>query len=686
MKRKTKLFLSLVSLCFTIAILCFGVYSALSVTYTLSGSVSYELSDVFVDIETKLYLSTSSSLTNSTTLESKISEFETTLPNAASETIMHSTYSDSYSSSTSDALGKEEDSHTSSSLPINYGAYQADTSAYAYYIVVKIQNLADNTINAVLNLGDTSNLNSIIDVNHNSTNIQGRETIYFVIGMALDDATISVNNQTFSYEINISTGEIKTPILYAESKYQEIQSDNPVLLSSYGSSNTETDITSQSLTQQIESTEVENVIQVGLAKYTLSLQQDLLQDMATISFDISSSVSFNYAFVVEGVNVDANDIVTIAGEYMDGNNDGIIGGFVQESNEGVDSASIKLDVKKLFQSTNFTIILASQSEIKDITVSNAVALVVQPTSWKQVNDFDISHYIITNGNAQDNYYSYDYVEDGQSMTLNFFFQNFRIENLAPDYTLTIYLDYRFDDSWGFTFPYKGNCTPREMLDSSTEGKEPEGVTPLSISEAYEPLFIKSSDTENGVFEFCIFSMFFLTYENVPNFPLLHICVNNEPIAAEQNEDNGYTVRFIEDTETYTVPTSYNGQEINGIYLYGRCLFNTLILPNTLNSIKLITFTRKGYITINTLVLEQGMVYGELQLSDTKISVLEVRDVSYANKIKSSDIYCSEYESFIPTIKVKCSSLDEITNAWLKSSAFTQPTQIVSGYAIFVPVQ
>ena len=213
MKRKSKIFLSLVSLCFSVAVLCFGVYSALSVSYTLSGSVSYELSDVFVYIETKLYLSTSSSLTNSTTLESKISEFETTLPNAASETIVHSTYRDSYSSNTSDALGKEEDSHTSSNLPINYGAYQADTSAYAYYIVVKIQNLADNTINAVLYLGDTSNLNSIIDVNHNSTNIQGRETIYFVIGMALDDATISVNNQTFSYGITITTGELKKPTL-----------------------------------------------------------------------------------------------------------------------------------------------------------------------------------------------------------------------------------------------------------------------------------------------------------------------------------------------------------------------------------------------------------------------------------------------------------------------------------------
>ena len=51
MNRKSKLFFSLVSLCFSIAVLCFGVYSALSVSYSISGSVSYEINDVFVELD-----------------------------------------------------------------------------------------------------------------------------------------------------------------------------------------------------------------------------------------------------------------------------------------------------------------------------------------------------------------------------------------------------------------------------------------------------------------------------------------------------------------------------------------------------------------------------------------------------------------------------------------------------------
>ena len=57
MKRKSKLFLSLASMMFAVALLCFGVYSAISVNYTLSGSVSYQVTDAFVEITTKVYAS-----------------------------------------------------------------------------------------------------------------------------------------------------------------------------------------------------------------------------------------------------------------------------------------------------------------------------------------------------------------------------------------------------------------------------------------------------------------------------------------------------------------------------------------------------------------------------------------------------------------------------------------------------
>ena len=54
MKRKFKLFATVASLCLCLALMAFGVYAATSVTYTASGTVSYEVKDVFVDFQLKI--------------------------------------------------------------------------------------------------------------------------------------------------------------------------------------------------------------------------------------------------------------------------------------------------------------------------------------------------------------------------------------------------------------------------------------------------------------------------------------------------------------------------------------------------------------------------------------------------------------------------------------------------------
>ncbi len=53
--KKLKLFLSVSSLCLCLAVLCFGVFSATSVSYNIGGSISYEVNDAFVKINTKVY-------------------------------------------------------------------------------------------------------------------------------------------------------------------------------------------------------------------------------------------------------------------------------------------------------------------------------------------------------------------------------------------------------------------------------------------------------------------------------------------------------------------------------------------------------------------------------------------------------------------------------------------------------
>ncbi len=60
--RKARLFFAIVSLCMSISLFAFGVYSATMVTYTISGSVSYEVKDVLVTIETEVFYCTNYSL------------------------------------------------------------------------------------------------------------------------------------------------------------------------------------------------------------------------------------------------------------------------------------------------------------------------------------------------------------------------------------------------------------------------------------------------------------------------------------------------------------------------------------------------------------------------------------------------------------------------------------------------
>lgn len=53
--KKLKLSLSIASLCLCFAVLCFGVFSATNVSYNIGGSISYEVNDAFVKINTKVY-------------------------------------------------------------------------------------------------------------------------------------------------------------------------------------------------------------------------------------------------------------------------------------------------------------------------------------------------------------------------------------------------------------------------------------------------------------------------------------------------------------------------------------------------------------------------------------------------------------------------------------------------------
>ena len=231
MRKKSKLFLSMASMVLTVALFCFGVYAALGVSYTISGSVVYQVKDVFVNIQTSLYMSKDTSLTDQSTLDDNVALFETNPENAQTTTNTQKlAYSDglkTYDIDTGLILEPTEDELTSENIPINYGSYEIQNEGlenesakgYAYYIVVSITNYGTESVSVTLtNNINNQQTNSLTKLSENTT-IAGRTadkaytTEHIVIGMALNDATKSVSDVNFNVPILIERDVQPEPTL-----------------------------------------------------------------------------------------------------------------------------------------------------------------------------------------------------------------------------------------------------------------------------------------------------------------------------------------------------------------------------------------------------------------------------------------------------------------------------------------
>ena len=220
MNRKSKLFFSLVSLCFSIAVLCFGVYSALSVSYTVSGSVSYEIKDVFVELDLSVYRALSTTPVNSTTHNQNVSTIKdagNNIPSGESgfSQLTQPQYSDHESTYEKGEVepGNEDGIFEADSpnLALTYGSPTGnETQGYAFYIVIDIHNLGSEIINAQITT-PTSLENTILRDSGNveiSSNGTEDDTKRIVLGLALDDVTTGIISAGFTYKITISRGEL----------------------------------------------------------------------------------------------------------------------------------------------------------------------------------------------------------------------------------------------------------------------------------------------------------------------------------------------------------------------------------------------------------------------------------------------------------------------------------------------
>ena len=221
-KKKSRLLLSICTLVICIGVMCFGVYSATKVEYTVAGTISYEVNDVFVDIKTSLYASTLSFYESKEKMARDLYDLdlyfnynqnrEYTLP----DNIEKFDYDFQVSTLNQDITNATE-VFESDSLPINYGNFSvSDQKAFTYYIVVEIKNYSENAINVYLDMSELyaneTAFNTFAVALKTLDNIDGATSgtvsKFYVIALTLKDQTKSTSRTFSTPKFVINNGEL----------------------------------------------------------------------------------------------------------------------------------------------------------------------------------------------------------------------------------------------------------------------------------------------------------------------------------------------------------------------------------------------------------------------------------------------------------------------------------------------
>ena len=218
--KKFRLFLSICVMCLTLAILCFGVFAATSVTYTISGTVSYQIVDVFAKINAYVFKVTDQ--TSSADMKKNIDTLATMLPeniqNSATASNSNLSYVFDQKLDEFDTTVDLEKTNVSQELDITLGqgANLEDIGYYTYYIVINIENLADRAVNAMLS-DKTKYTNLISSSNYIQNNITKDASKNLVVAFSIKDKTQSIEEAEINYSIEVSYTEYVLPVLYNSS-------------------------------------------------------------------------------------------------------------------------------------------------------------------------------------------------------------------------------------------------------------------------------------------------------------------------------------------------------------------------------------------------------------------------------------------------------------------------------------
>lgn len=199
--KKLKLFATISTMCLALAVLCFGVFSATQVTYTIGGSISYEVNDVFADVKTRVY---ASSFKDKSTLSTKVS---TLAESGDVSDLTDTAYKYDFATTGDSQSFDNTEGGTKEGIKIEYNT----TNKRTYFIVVSIKNRADNTISASISgKGLSSGANTVfIKSNAIASLTNKEEEKRLVMAFMLDNISTGTNGTIdFEYTISINNGEL----------------------------------------------------------------------------------------------------------------------------------------------------------------------------------------------------------------------------------------------------------------------------------------------------------------------------------------------------------------------------------------------------------------------------------------------------------------------------------------------
>ena len=243
MRRKFKLLASISAFVLCLAMLVFGVYSASQVNYTASGTVNYEIKDVFVEVSTRVYRSTESTLTDSTKLSTVANALKGATASTLAGVLTAQNIEDTGFGMSKDAQNNDVDDTLLSTydaenniianpeststksvtgIPVEYGLYNATNgTAYAYYVVITVNNIGNKVAGVTVSSDMASaTLNSNL-VSATNKNVAAQTSANFVFGMSLLDPMTEVDSQDFTITVSISKNEVVEPMSFAKKELSE---------------------------------------------------------------------------------------------------------------------------------------------------------------------------------------------------------------------------------------------------------------------------------------------------------------------------------------------------------------------------------------------------------------------------------------------------------------------------------